>query len=78
MRRSWPAGTVSEAASRVPHAGQNLAPSGTSAPQAGHAAMSDAPHETQKRASSGFRVPHAGQGFTAASLRPGLGSRTFP
>jgi valyl-tRNA synthetase len=57
-----------------PHAGQNRAPAGTSAPHTGHAGTKDEPHERQNRAASGFSVPQASQRFTAASLRPAGGT----
>ena len=63
-------GAGSSSSSADPHAGQNRAPRGTSAPQVGHDGTSDAPQEEQKRAPSRFSAPHAAQVFTAASLRP--------
>jgi len=62
--RSSPAGAP--CSTRLPHAGQNFAPSGISAPQLAHGAASAAPHWTQKCAPSGFGAPHAAHDFTPA------------
>ena len=61
-----------------PHAGQNRAPAGTSAPHTGHAGTIDAPDATQKLAPSVFWVPQVPQTLTAASLRPGRARNGFP
>jgi valyl-tRNA synthetase len=64
------AGAASSSRTGLPHAGQNLASAGSSAPQVVHAELSAPPHVEQNRASVSFAAPQAGQDGIGASLGP--------
>ena len=59
-REAAPPGTGATPAIFCPQLGQNFAPGGISAPQAGHKAVNAAPHDWQNRAPSGVAALHTG------------------